>query len=335
MLGYSDSAKDSGYLASQWWLHRAQERLMAQADAEGVRLRFFHGRGGSPSRGGGPSYGAILGQPSGTVRSRLRITDQGETIAAKYAHPQLAQRSLEQSLGAVLLASADPAPDPPAAFREEMERLSARSREVYRGLVHDDPAFLAFFRQVTPIDELAHLHIGSRPVARGASGDVDSLRAIPWVFSWMQNRLVLPSWHGAGTALAEGDLALQQAMHREWAFFRSICSTLEMALLKSDLGVAERYLDLVDDDLAARFGPMVREEHARVAERLLAITEEEALLGAAPALRARLEQRNPWIDPLSHMQVELLRRSRAGDEAARTPLLATIPAIAAGMRNTG
>jgi phosphoenolpyruvate carboxylase len=335
MLGYSDSGKDSGYLTSQWELYRAQERLAHQADAAGVRLRFFHGRGGSPSRGGGPAYGAILAQPPGTVRGRIRITDQGETVAAKYAHPQLAQRSLEQSLAAVLLASADPAPPPPEPFRAEMKALSKRSRAVYRALVYEHPDFPAFFRQATPVDELSELNIGSRPASRGGAGDIDRLRAIPWVFAWMQNRLVLPSWYGAGTALAEGDAALHAEMWSEWAFFAGACDTLEMALFKADLGVAERYLALVEPRLAGRLWPRVRDEHERVVACLLEITGQDALLERSPALRERLAHRNAWVDPLSHLQVELLDRTRRGDEAARAPLLATIPGIAAGMRNTG
>jgi phosphoenolpyruvate carboxylase len=335
MLGYSDSGKDSGYLTSQWELYSAQERLVQQADAAGVRVRFFHGRGGSPSRGGGPAHGAILAQPPGTVRGRIRITDQGETVAAKYAHPQLAQRSLEQSLAAVLLASADPPPTPPERFRVEMEELSERSRGVYRALVHEHPDFPAFFRQGTPVEELSELNIGSRPASRGGPEGIDRLRAIPWVFAWMQNRLVLPSWYGAGTALAEGDRALQAEMWAEWAFFAGACGTLEMALFKADLGVAERYLALVEPHLAERLWPLIREEHERVVARLLDITGQDALLERSRSLRERLAHRNAWVDPLSHLQVELLDRSRRGDEAARAPLLATIPGIAAGMRNTG
>ena len=335
MLGYSDSGKDSGYLTSQWELYRAQERLTQQADAAGVRVRFFHGRGGSPSRGGGHAHGAILAQPPGTVRGRIRITDQGETVAAKYAHPQLAQRSLEQSLAAVLLASAAPPPPPPERFRAEMEALSQRSRDVYRALVHEHPDFPAFFRQGTPVEELSELNIGSRPASRGGSPGIDRLRAIPWVFAWMQNRLVLPSWYGAGTALCEGDHSLQAEMWSEWAFFAGVFGTLEMALFKADLGVAERYLVLVDEDLAERLWPLIRREHERVVARVLDITGQDALLERSRSLRERLAHRNAWVDPLSHLQVELLDRSRRGDDAARAPLLATIPGIAAGMRNTG
>jgi phosphoenolpyruvate carboxylase len=335
MLGYSDSGKDSGYLASQWWLYRTQEALMAQADRAGVRLRFFHGRGGSPSRGGGPTHLAILGQPPGTVRGRVRITEQGEAIAARYAHPQLALRSFEQALAAIILADEAPAPPPPAEFRAAMAQLAERSRDVYRALVHEDPDFVAFFRQVTPIDELAELNIGSRPASRGGSESVEALRAIPWVFAWTQNRLVLPSWYGAGTALAEGDAALHRRMYETWPFFRSVCSTLEMALFKTDLGVAERYLSLVEPDLVARLWEPIRAEHERVVRLLLRITGERELLESSPALRRRLAHRNPWVDPISHVQVELLRRARAGDRAARPALLESITAVAAGMRNTG
>jgi phosphoenolpyruvate carboxylase len=335
MVGYSDSGKDSGYLASQWGLYRAQERLLAQADARGVTLRFFHGRGGSPSRGGGPAYRAILGQPPGSIRGRLRITEQGEVISAKFSHPRLARRSLEQTLSAVILASARPPGPPPPAFRDEMARLATRSREVYRALVHEDPEFMPFFERITPIEELRELNLGSRPASRGGRG-VDQLRAIPWVFAWMQNRLVLPSWYGAGTALAEGDLDVLRAMHAEWPFFRAVCSTLEMALFKADLGVAARYRSLLPATGGGeRIWALVEAEHGLVVARLLALTGQRELLDDQPALQERLRHRNPWIDPLSHVQVELLRRLRSGDEEARGPLLAAIAGIAAGMQNTG
>jgi phosphoenolpyruvate carboxylase len=335
MLGYSDSGKDSGYFASHWWLYRAQDRLAKQADAAGIRLRFFHGRGGSPSRGGGHAHGAILGQPPGTVQGRIRITEQGEIIAMRFAHRRLAQRSMEQTLAAVILASADPPAAPDPAFTEEMARLAERSRTEFRALVHEHPDFMAFFRQITPIDELAAMNIGSRPAARGEPTSVDALRAIPWVFAWTQNRLVLPSWYGAGTALEEGDTELQQRMLAEWAFFKTVVRTLEMALFKADIGVAQRYLTLVDDRLAGELWPQVCAEHERVTAQLLQITGQGTLLEHSPALHDRLVHRNPWIDPISHVQVELLRRARDGDRRATPALLESITAVAAGMRNTG
>jgi phosphoenolpyruvate carboxylase len=335
MLGYSDSAKDASFLASQWALYRAQEGLARQADAHGVTLRFFHGRGGSPSRGGGLSHAAILAQPPDTVRGRIRITVQGETISARYSDRQLALRSLEQTLAAVMLGTASPPARPEDAFREEMEAMARRSRDAYHALVNADEDFMAFFTQITPLNELAGLNIGSRPAYRGGAQDIEGLRAIPWVFAWMQNRLVLPAWYGAGVALAEGDLDLQQRMWRDWSFFRSVCDMLEMVLFKSDLGVAKRYRDLVDPKLADRLWPVIVEEHGRAVDGLLAITGKDRLLGGAPSLRARLEHRNPWIDPLSHIQVELLHRVRAGDERARESLLTTVTGIAAGMQNTG
>jgi phosphoenolpyruvate carboxylase len=335
MVGYSDSGKDTGYVASQWALYNAQERLAAQADEAGIALELFHGRGGSPSRGGGRTYRAILAQPEGSVKGRIRITEQGETVSARYADPELAARSLEQTVSAVLLATALPNPPIRDEWRAEMVRLSEISRERYRGLVYEDPEFLRFFNEVAPIAELSQLNIGSRPPSRRKSNDVESLRAIPWVFAWTQNRILLPSWYGAGTALCSGAVDLHREMWRDWPFFRGLIGTLEMALFKTDLGVAERYMSLVDDDIAERFWNDLRGEYESVVDRVLTITGQDRLLDETPALQRRLEHRNPWVDPLSHLQVELLRRLRAGRDEARAPLLATITGIAAGMRNTG
>ena len=334
MLGYSDSGKDSGFVASQWALHVAQERLAAQASGAGLELELFHGRGGSPSRGGGRMHRAILAQPRGSLRGRIRITEQGETVSARYGDPELAVRSLEQTLSAVLLASAREQPPVPPAWRAEMERMAERSRERYRALVYESPDFPRFFEQATPLAELTSLNIGSRPSKR-ASGGIEALRAIPWVFAWTQNRLLLPSWYGAGAALAEGELDLQREMAAGWPFFGSLLSTLEMALYKTDLGVAERYLRLVEPPLRDRFWPDIAREHDQVVGRVLELTGAPSLLDDSPALQRRLSHRNPWIDPLSHLQVELLARARGGQLDAREPLLATITGIAAGMRNTG
>jgi phosphoenolpyruvate carboxylase len=333
MLGYSDSAKDAGFLTSQWAIYRAQEQLVAQGPEHGVEVAFFHGRGGSPSRGGAPAHQAILSQPPGTLGGGVRITEQGEVISAKYADPGLAGRSLEQQISALLTARAAPNSPVPDGFRAEIERASERSCGMYRELVGDED-FVRFFRQISPIDELSELTIGSRPASRREGGRLEDLRAIPWVFAWTQNRILLPSWFGAGTALAEGELELQREMSRAWPFFRMACSTLEMALFKVDLSVGRRYLELVESPLAERFWPQIEAEHARVVERLLAIRDADALLDSTPALRDRLSHRNRWVDPLSHLQVALLARARAGEEVGDA-LMATITGIAAGLRNTG
>ncbi len=334
MLGYSDSAKDGGFVSAQWELYAAQERLMAAADEHEVKLRFFHGRGGSTSRGGGPSHRAIVAQPPGSIRGRIRITEQGEVISQRYAHPELAQRALEQTLSGVVLATLVPPAEPPQQFRDEAQRLADTSRATYRRLIYDDDRFDALLHQASPLDELAQLNIGSRPASRGGR-KLRELRAIPWVFAWMQNRLLLPAWYGAGSALGSGDLALQREMRERWPFFRTMISTLEMSLFKSDLGVAERYFSLVTDKGARELWTPIREEHERLVARVLQITGNDKLLADTPALLTRLTHRNPWIDPLSHVQVDLLRRARADDPDAQTPLLHTVAGIAAGMRNTG
>ncbi|MCW2995692.1 MAG: Phosphoenolpyruvate carboxylase, partial [Conexibacter sp.] len=264
MLGYSDSGKDGSFIASQWALRGAQLDLARQAAEAGIELELFHGRGGSTSRGGGPTYRAIVAQPTGSLHGRIRITEQGETISARYGHPELAERSLEQTLSAVLLASNVARPVAPDDWRADLDRLARRSRETYRALVYEDPDFARFFFQITPVEALADLNIGSRPPSRGGDGSIESLRAIPWVFAWTQNRILLPSWFGAGTALAEGDLERYRAMHADWPFFATLVSTLEMALFKTDLGVAERYLRLVDPALRDHFWPQIVAEHEKV-----------------------------------------------------------------------
>ncbi|WP_026910594.1 phosphoenolpyruvate carboxylase [Patulibacter minatonensis] len=334
MLGYSDSAKDGGFIASQWGLYGAQERLVAQADRQDIAVRFFHGRGGSTSRGGGPHHRAILSQPPGSVRGRIAITEQGEVLSQRYPHPELAVRSLEQTVSAVVLATLTPPAEPEPGYREHLDELTRISRETYRALVFEDERFPRLLHQAAPLAELSEMNIGSRPAKRGGTPGVDGLRAIPWVFAWMQNRILLPAWYGTGTALEQGDRELQREMVQRWPFFRTIVSMLEMSLFKSDLGVAERYLELVDEDVRELWAP-IREEHDRVQRVVLEIRGTENLLDATPALQRRLAHRNPWIDPLSHIQVALLRRSREGDEDAHGPLLSTIGGIAAGMRNTG
>jgi phosphoenolpyruvate carboxylase len=335
MLGYSDSGKDGSFFASQWALRGAQLDLARQAADAGIELELFHGRGGSTSRGGGPTYRAIVAQPTGSLRGRIRITEQGETISSRYGHPELAERSLEQTLSAVLLASNVARPAASEDWRADLDRLARRSRETYRALVYEDPDFARFFFQITPVEALADLNIGSRPPSRGGDGTIQSLRAIPWVFAWTQNRILLPSWYGAGTALAEGDLERYRAMHARWPFFATLVSTLEMALFKTDLGVAERYLRLVDSELRAHFWPRIVAEHEKVKSSVLAITGGDRLLAGAARLQDRLAHRDPWVDPLSHLQVELLERTRADATADRQALLGTVTGIAFGLRNTG
>jgi phosphoenolpyruvate carboxylase len=335
MLGYSDSGKDGSFFASQWALRGAQLDLARQAADNGIELELFHGRGGSTSRGGGPTYRAIVAQPTGSLRGRIRITEQGETISSRYGHPELAERSLEQTLSAVLLASNVARPAAAEDWRADAGRLARRSRETYRALVYEDPDFARFFFQITPVQALADLNIGSRPPSRGGDGTIESLRAIPWVFAWTQNRILLPSWYGAGTALAEGDLERYRAMHARWPFFATLVSTLEMALFKTDLGVAERYLRLVDPELREHFWPQIVAEHEKVKSSVLAITQSTRLLAGAARLQERLVHRDPWVDPLSHLQVELLERTRADATADRQALLGTVTGIAFGLRNTG
>jgi phosphoenolpyruvate carboxylase len=335
MLGYSDSAKDGGFLASQWELYSAQERLLADADARGIELRFFHGRGGSTSRGGARTHRAILAQPSGSIRGRMRLTEQGEVISQRYSHPELALRSLEQTISAVLLATLAPDREVPNRYRAEAQRFADRSRVIYQALIYEDERFASLLDLATPLDALTRLNIGSRPASRSGTWSVGELRAIPWVFAWMQNRLLLPAWYGAGTALEEGNRELQREMIDCWPFFAMLCSTLEMSLFKSDLAIAERYLELLGDDPARELWEPIRAEHDRVVRTVLEISRTDALLESAPALMARLSHRNPWTDPLSYMQIDLLRRARAGNGSAERPLLLTINGIAAGMRNTG
>jgi phosphoenolpyruvate carboxylase len=329
MLGYSDAGKDEGFLAAQWTLYEAQEQLARQARAFGVDLRLFHGRGGSPPRGGGPAYRVILAQPPGTVGGRIKITEQGEVVTAKFSHRRLAVRSLEQTVAAVVHATVEPGASAPAAWRAEMANLAGAAREAYHDLVERDETLVALMGDVTPLELLDELKIASRPSSRTGRRALSELRAIPWVFAWMQNRIGLPSWYGAGTALAAGDLRVQRDMQRDWPFFRGLVETLEGAVASVDLAIGERYFALAEDRVAAdRLWERLRSEHARATSSLLAITGRGALEPPPP-------DRVPWLDALSHLQVELLRRHRSGDVLAREPLLATVAGIATGLRTTG
>ncbi len=339
MVGYSDSAKDGGYLTAQWEIYRAQEELAALATARGVELTIFHGRGGSAGRGGGPTHAAILAQPPGAPPGRLKVTEQGETISFKYGLPGLAHRNLEAALAATLLSAfpAVAAANAPAGGRELMARLSASAHEAFRALVWDDEAFVPFFRGFTPIDELALLELGSRPARRLQGDFLGGLRAIPWVFAWTQNRCLLPAWYGCGTAFAElGDPEALQRLYRDWAFFSSLVENLEMTLAKSSLEIAEGYLELVhaSPDRERLFAAIVA-EHERTVSAVLGIVEASELLDRHPVLQRSVRLRNPYVDPMNAIQVELLRRYRSGEEAATRPLLRSIGGIAAALRNTG
>jgi phosphoenolpyruvate carboxylase len=335
MVGYSDSAKDGGYLAAQWAVYRAQEELAAVAARHGVELTIFHGRGGSAGRGGGPTHAAIMSQPAGHPPGRLKLTEQGETISFKYGLRGLARRNLEAALAGTLLATYPErlAPPPTADDRAALDELAAVSRRAYRAFVWDDPQFAAFFRGITPVDELALLEIASRPQRRPGGDDfLASLRAIPWVFSWTQNRVVLPAWFGAGSAFASVDAAVLRDLYDRLPFVRAVVDNLEMTLAKSSLSIARGYLRLVGDD--APFA-VVEAEHALAVEGVLAATGASKLLERQPMLRRSIELRNPYVDPMNVLQVELLQRYRGGDPSARLPLLRSIAGIAAALRNTG
>lgn len=336
MVGYSDSGKDGGYLTAQWEIFRAQERLAALAAERDVELTIFHGRGGSTGRGGGPTHAAILAQPAGYPPGRLKLTEQGETISFKYGLPGLAYRNLEAALAATLL-SAFPevvGSRPPEGAPETLGRLSAAAFAAYRGLVWEDERFVAFFRQFTPIEELALLEIGSRPARRPEGGELlSSLRAIPWIFAWTQNRCILPAWYGCGTVFAGAELAELRRLYRGWAFFRTLVENLEMTLAKSSLEIAAGYLDLVED---ASLYETIRAEHERTVASVLAIVEAGELLDRHPLVQRSIRLRNPYVDPMNAIQVELLRRWReTGDEEVKRPLLRSIAGIAAALRNTG
>src|SRR5581483_5807377 len=329
MVGYSDSAKDASYLAAQWEIRQALVALAGAARRRGRELTIFHGRGGSAGRGGGPTYDAILAQPQGEPPGLLKLTEQGETIAFKYGLPELAHRNLEAALAATLLAASGVEPRVDTAA---MEPLAERARTAYRDLVAD-PGFVEFFRAFTPVDELALLNIGSRPSRRPSGAEyMESLRAIPWVFAWTQNRCLLPAWYGCGTAFADADLDELRMLYRDWPFFRTLVQNLEMTLAKASIEIAREYLSLVDDP---RLWPRIADEHERTVECVLAIVETERLLDRHPVVQRSVELRNPYVDPMNAIQVELLARYRGGDESVEATLLRSIAGIAAALRNTG
>ncbi len=346
MIGYSDSNKDVGYVASAWGAYRAQTQIAEVLRGHDARWVFFHGRGGALGRGGGPTNGAILALPPGTVEGRLKITEQGEVLAAKYAVPEIAHRELELAASATLSAGTLDVPDPQrsAAVEQVVEQMAETSAEAYRALVHEDRDFVRFFAAATPVEEISRLRLGSRPAKRRADGGIDDLRAIPWVFSWTQSRIVLPAWLGLGTALAAArerhGLAVLQEMVKAWPFFASLLANAEMACAKADPRIAQRYTELWDDEPAReRIWNTLEAELKLTLTELALIYGGERLLDSEPVLQASIDRRNPYVDPLSFVQIELLRRRRAakadGDEQLARVSLLTINGIASGLRNTG
>jgi phosphoenolpyruvate carboxylase len=342
MIGYSDSNKDGGYITSTWELYQASSALAPVFEDAGVSMQLFHGRGGAVGRGGGSAFGAIKAQPKGTVQGRIRITEQGEVIAAKYGTVDNAVKSLETMASATMLATLSP--DPIAAadekrFRAAMSELSANAFASYRGLVYGTEGFRTFFRQMTPLLEIATLKIGSRPASRTASDRIEDLRAIPWVFSWAQARVMLPGWYGTGQALHDfADKGLLRAMASEWSYFQTILANMEMVLAKSDMGIAAHYAGLVQDqDLSAALFGTIRDNWNKARDSLLTATGQQHLLEANPALHNSIMLRLPYIEPLNLLQIELMKRHRAGeaDERIGEGIQLTINAIATALRNSG
>jgi phosphoenolpyruvate carboxylase len=346
MIGYSDSNKDGGYLTANWSLYQGQEEIAKATRKHDITLTLFHGRGGSIARGGGPANRAIRAQPTGTVNGRFRITEQGETIAARYSNPKLAHRHLEQIVHAVLMASSPAKTENEISqkWRTEMDSMSVTARKVYRGLVYETPGFIDFWQAATPLDEIKRMHIGSRPAARAKSGEVTKIRAIPWVFSWMQSRFNLPGWFGLGSALeSANDIGLFREMYQGWSFFRSMLDNTEMSLIKADMEIASLYVDLVPDrKLAKGIFDTVLAEYERTRHAVLSISGHANLLDAEPVTQNSVHLRNPYVDPLNYIQVEMLHRIRGLKDAEsveahaiREVIGVTINGIAAGLRNTG
>ena len=347
MLGYSDSNKDGGYLAANWALYRAELDLVAAAADAGIALRLFHGRGGTVGRGGGPAYAAILSQPPGAVQGAIRLTEQGEIIAAKYAEPVSARRNLETLLAATiestLLDTEGLGDDSEEAYRV-LDELAALARKAYSDLVHDTPGFVEYFTASTPLSEIGALNIGSRPTSRKQTTAISDLRAIPWVLSWTQCRVMLPGWYGTGTAIekwVDGDeerLAKLTDYYRRWPFFASVMSNMAQVLAKSDMGLAARYSELVPDpELRERVFSKIVDEHVRTIDMHAKITGSDDLLADNPALKRSVYNRFPYLEPLNLMQVELLKRFRSGEDTPeiRRAIQLTMNGLATALRNSG
>ncbi|HWW70950.1 MAG TPA: phosphoenolpyruvate carboxylase, partial [Duganella sp.] len=358
MLGYSDSNKDGGFLTSTWELYKAETHLVTVFEKAGVKLRLFHGRGGTVGRGGGPSYEAILAQPHGTVNGQIRLTEQGEIIASKFSNKDIGRRNLELLVAATLEASLMPQSDDSAhlaqlrEFETVMAEISDRAYKAYRNLVYETPGFTDYFFSATPIAEIAELNLGSRPASRKSTRRIEDLRAIPWGFSWGQCRLLLPGWYGFGSAIGawvdDGDkpqrLAQLQAMFKQWPFFATLLSNMDMVLAKTDLAIASRYAELVQDkELRERIFKRITEEHANTLTILESITGASERLTGNPLLARSIQNRIAYIDPLNHLQVELIKRHRAltsepgkgTDERVHRGIHLSINGVAAGLRNTG
>ena len=346
MIGYSDSNKDVGYLTSTWRLQQAQRRLAALLEQEGVDYIFFHGRGGSIGRGGGPTDVAVMALPADTVHGRIKMTEQGEVISTRYSTEQIAHRELELTIGSILAheVAGDRISDPARRERYEaaVERMAEISETTYRDLVYGDSDFITFFQEATPIDAIARLQLGSRPAKRVQSNRIEDLRAIPWVFSWTQARIILPGWYGLGSALRDAmgreELETLREMERNWPFFTALLSNAAMALAKADLTIARHYADLViDDGLRQRIWDRVEAEFLLSVEMVTTIRGEESLLARDAVLQRSIERRNPYVDPLSYIQVELLQRLRdnPGDEEVLQTLHLAVNGIAGGLKNTG
>ncbi|QYJ90229.1 phosphoenolpyruvate carboxylase [Shewanella halotolerans] len=342
MIGYSDSAKDAGVMAAAWAQYSAQEKLVKVCNQADIKLTLFHGRGGTIGRGGGPAHKAILSQPPGSVDGRIRVTEQGEMIRFKFGLPKLAVQSLALYTSAVMEATLLPPPEPKPEWREAMERLASDSVTAYRAIVREEPDFVAYFRAATPEVELGKLPLGSRPAKRRVDGGIESLRAIPWIFAWSQNRLMLPAWLGAGEALQQaadrGELALLREMEQQWPFFETRISMLEMVYAKAEPNLAKYYETCLVPQELHHLGEALRSRMATGIKVVLELTQSDALMSHTPWNRESVELRNPYIDPLNFLQAELLARTRkeqAGSSNVELALMLTIAGVAAGMRNTG
>nr|MDQ2696554.1 phosphoenolpyruvate carboxylase [Pseudomonadota bacterium] len=347
MLGYSDSCKDGGILASTWNLYQAQKRIVAIAGRREVRCRLFHGRGGTVGRGGGPTHEAILAQPPGTVHGEIKFTEQGEVLSSKYSNAETAVYELTLGITGALKASRfllRSVPVDPQEYMNVMDDLTRTGEDAYRDLTDRTPGFIDYFYEATPVTEIGRLNIGSRPSHRKkADRSKYSIRAIPWVFGWAQSRHTLPAWYGVGAALAAwrgddgGRLATLQRMYREWPFFNTLISNIQMSLSKAEMGIAREYARLcrdsqVEEDIYGR----IREEHDRTLEQVLALSDAQELLAETPDLALSIARRNPYLDPMNYIQITLLKRYReTGDDRWLDPLLRSINALAAGLRNTG
>ncbi len=347
MLGYSDSNKDGGYMAANWALYRGELDLVEAAKKAGIRLRLFHGRGGTVGRGGGPSYDAILAQPPGAVQGSLRITEQGEVIAAKYSEPVKAARNLETLLAATIESSLldveGLGDDSESAYRD-MDEIAALARAAYSKLVHETPGFVEYFTSSTPLSEIGALNIGSRPASRKQTKAISDLRAIPWVLSWSQSRVMLPGWYGTGSAFEqwidgdESKLATLRRYYEEWPFFTSVMSNMAQVMAKSDMGLANRYAQLVpDEELRDKVFGMIVDEHERTIKMYFTITGTNDLLADNPALKRSVYNRFPYLEPLNLLQIELLRQFRAGEDSPRIRrgIQLTMNGLATALRNSG